>query len=250
MSQKAYPHIGQPRGPLHAAAWDERYSQKDTPWDHGEPAPGLIDFLAGNTHPPGKVLVPGCGMGHDCVALARHGFDVTGLDISAVAIQNAKQFPNVRYMVGDFTRAMSGQFDWIFEHTCFCAIHPDCRNDYVKAARQALKPNGLLLAIFFVIEADEGPPFGTNRKELCDRFSPCFTLVEERVPRSWPNRQGEELLMLWRKNHLIPPARLSQTTPLFCDMLTVNLNQQKAAHPCIDFEPDPVSNIANKKASA
>jgi hypothetical protein len=25
--------------------WDQRYEQQDTPWDKGEPAPGLVDWL-------------------------------------------------------------------------------------------------------------------------------------------------------------------------------------------------------------
>ena len=40
--------------------WDRRYRQEDTPWDKGEPAPGLVDWLKKNQlDPPTRVLVPG-----------------------------------------------------------------------------------------------------------------------------------------------------------------------------------------------
>ncbi len=212
-----YGHIGKPRGPLDAPAWDERYRTGDTPWDKGEPSRGLVDFLAHDLHrvvaagPGGKsngaagtaaattVLVPGCGRGHDCRELARYGFDVTGLDVSARALQGAVTAPGIRYVVGDFL-THTGQYDWVFEHTCFCAIHPDLRDRYVEAAARVLKPGGHLLGIFFNMSTDEGPPFGATREELLQRFGRRFELVFDKVPRSWPNRRGEELLMLWRVN--------------------------------------------------
>lgn len=203
--------MGTPRGPLTAAAWDHRYQQGDTPWDHGGPAPGLIEFLKRNNYPPGQVLVPGCGTGHDCLALARHGFEVTGLDISTTAIREARRRVRelrtaaprrVTFVRGDclnMPARLRGRFDWVFEHTCYCAIPPDRRDAYARAMRLALKPGGLLLGIFFVIAVEEGPPFGATRKELLDRFGPGFELLAEQIPRSWPHRRGEERLFLWRK---------------------------------------------------
>jgi hypothetical protein len=38
-----------------------------------------------------------------------------------------------------------------------------------------------------------------TRDELWRRFSPEFDLVEEFVPRSYPNRTGLELLLWWRR---------------------------------------------------
>ena len=50
-----------------------------------------------------------------------------------------------------------------------------------------------------MIPDKDGPPFGTTREELERRFSPHFELVEEIVPRSYPNRTGLELLLWWRR---------------------------------------------------
>ena len=42
-----------------------------------------------------------------------------------------------------------GSFDVLFEHTCLCAIPPERRADYARAAATALRDGGLLLAVFF-----------------------------------------------------------------------------------------------------
>jgi len=61
-----------------------------------------------------------------------------------------------------------------------------------------LKPGGSYLAVNYLIPDKDGPPFGTTRQELWDRFSPRFDLLEEWVPRSYPNRTGLELMLWWR----------------------------------------------------
>ncbi len=202
-----YPHIGRKEHALTPEFWEGCYRKKEDFWDHGAPSPGLADFLAQEKYKPGKVLVPGCGRGHDCRELARHGFDVVGMDLAPSGVAEARKLARqdrvaVRYVLGDclrLPRRLWGKFDWVFEHTCFCAIDPDRRDDYVRAMTSALKPRGLFLGVFYHIQPKSGPPFGTTRKELIERFSPRFELVRERVPRSFPNRKGKELLMLWRK---------------------------------------------------
>lgn len=195
-------HPGTPR--LDAAHWDSRYTANDTPWDHGEPAPGLMDFLSAVKPQPGRILVPGCGVGHDCRALAAAGFKVTGLDVSPQALARARQLagPAIDFRQGDFLTLPAPfheAFDWLFEHTCFCAIDPAHRDAYVRASAQALHAGGQLLGIFFDIPTEKGPPFGATREELRDRFGRAFDLVREWTPRSWPNRQGEEVMMLWTR---------------------------------------------------
>src|SRR5262249_7747139 len=93
-------------------------------------------------------------------------------------------------------------FDWLFEHTLFCAIDPSERDAYVESAVRWLKPEGQLLAVFYLIPDTDGPPFGTNRDEIVRRCSPHFELLEEWVPRSYPNRTGLELMTRWRKKFI------------------------------------------------
>lgn len=186
--------------------WEQKYQEQDTPWEKGEASPGLVDFL--ESHPdlqPGSVLVPGCGTGHDVRVWASHGFFVTGYDIapSAVALAQEKTAEvrlSAEFRLGDFLRDEPvQQFDWIFEHTCFCAIQPSERELYVQAVRRWLKPKGSYLAVNYLIPDTEGPPFGTTREEVMEWFSPGFRLREEWVPRSYPNRNGLERMFWWEK---------------------------------------------------
>jgi hypothetical protein len=41
--------------------------------------------------------------------------------------------------------------------------------------------------------------FGTTREEIIARFAPHFALVQDWVPRSYPNRTGRERMFWWRR---------------------------------------------------
>lgn len=205
---KHYPHIGRKEKEIDAAFWEELYRVGDTGWDQGAPSPGLLDFLMDKRLATGRALVPGCGHGHDARALAAAGFDVLGLDvveaavIEAARLTRSEEFPRIRFERADFLNLperLRGLYDLIFEHTFFCAIDPDHRESYARIAADLLRPGGNLLGVFYHIQPETGPPFGCTREELLDRFNPFFTLEYERVPRSFPQREGKELLMLMRR---------------------------------------------------
>lgn len=208
MKEKDYPHIGRKEKEVDAAFWNELYRIGDTGWDQGDASPGLVDFLREHKPKPGRVLVPGCGQGHDARALAKGGFEVIGVDIVDAAVREASRMAisegltDIRFELADFFSLpdnLRGPYDVIFEHTFFCAIDPAMRNLYVETASGLLNTGGSLLGVFYNIQPESGPPFGTTREELIERFSPRFTLALEYVPRSLPDRKGKELLILWKR---------------------------------------------------
>src|SRR6185312_15711701 len=138
--------------------WENRYQTRDMPWEKGAPSPGLVDFLA--AHPKlrrGTVAVPGGGTGHDAREWARAGFRTYGFDIAPSAIQLSKERTeaaaqdlgapasrrqqaanrqragetpavpgklDIHFRLADFLHDKPPQrFDWLFEHTLFCAIN-------------------------------------------------------------------------------------------------------------------------------
>lgn len=188
--------------------WEAMYQAGDTHWEKGAPCPGLVDFLAENPV-RGRVLVPGCGFGHDVRALAATAGEVVGIDIAPSAIAGARKFPHVageHYELADLfdlPASMRGAFDWVWEHTCFCAIDPARRADYVEAVAGALRPGGKLLAIFYLDPGqqspEEGPPFEVSIAELDRLFLPRFTLEREWLPqRAYAGREGREWMRVLR----------------------------------------------------
>jgi SAM-dependent methyltransferase len=192
---------GKVTGPLDASAWDERWKKADTPWDQGGPAPPLVNAVTrGDVAPPARVLVPGCGAGHDARFLASRGFDVVGIDISESAVAKARELAakdGVRAafeLVDLFAPPASlGTFDVVWEHTCFCAIDPSLRERYVDAVANLLRPRGRLFGLFFLIRPETGPPFGATIDEVRHRFSRRFAVDALRTATdSHPARAGKE----------------------------------------------------------
>ncbi len=187
--------------------WETRYQTHDMPWEKGAPSPGLVDFLAAYPDLPGAtVCVPGGGTGHDAGEWAKAGFRVYGYDIapSAIALSRDRAQSegwHAEFRCADFLRDEPPfQFDWLFEHTLFCAIQPDERELYLRAVCRWLKPGGYYLAVNYLIPDTDGPPFGTTREALVERFSPRFELQKDWVPRSYPNRTGLERMFWWKRH--------------------------------------------------
>jgi SAM-dependent methyltransferase len=68
--------------------WDARYGSADSIWS-GNPNPHLVAQVADLT--PGTALDVGSGEGADAIWLAEHGWRVTGVDVSTVALARAAQ---------------------------------------------------------------------------------------------------------------------------------------------------------------
>src|ERR1700722_4207318 len=101
---------------------------------------------------------------------------VVGLDVAPSAIDQARGFSlagQETYQLANLLELpaeLTNRFDWVFEHTCFCAIEPRHRPEYVRGVFRALQPAGAVLAIFFLnpwdpgeAPAEGGPPFAVTR---------------------------------------------------------------------------------------
>jgi len=191
-------------------AWNARYLDDDIPWDKQAPCPGLVDWLTDQAEeavPPklGRWLVPGCGLGHDVQALADAGADALGIDLSPAAAKRATALGRTVLVADlfDLPADWAGTFDGVWEHTCFCAIHPEQRDAYVAAVHRVLKPNGSFLGIFFDAESDgtEGPPFKARFDTVRTHFATRFQNVAS-APNWVPRRQHRAAAerMLWLRS--------------------------------------------------
>lgn len=195
--------------------WESRYRNGDTPWCKGRPHPMLspmIDRLLPAVF-AGRVLVPGCGRGWDlaAIATARPAATVIGIDVSQAALNDVaghvRDHPRIELVFGDFLDAAwlngaVGKVDFLWEHTCFCAIDPSTRTDYVASAAAVLKPGALLAGVFFVDLDDEGhgPPWNCPQPQLESHFSASFDVEHCELARdTFEGRHAEEYEVRMRR---------------------------------------------------
>jgi 3-hydroxyisobutyrate dehydrogenase-like beta-hydroxyacid dehydrogenase/SAM-dependent methyltransferase len=199
-----------------AAAWDQRYRDGQDGWELGTAAPPLAAFLREDPRrplPPGRVLVPGCGRGHEATLLAELGFAAIGLDISGEALREARRLhgpdrPALRWLQADLLDPAAlaaagladGSLRGVVEHTCFCAIDPTRRPDYLRAVTRLLAPGGWVLGLFWCHGRPGGPPFGSDPQELERqlRGAGLEPLLWEPARGSTAERH-DEWLGLWRR---------------------------------------------------
>jgi SAM-dependent methyltransferase len=163
------------------------------------------------------VAVPGAGRGHDARLLARHGYRVTAFDFAEPAVAEARRLAveegvAIAVEARDvFTLAQdhAGAFDAVWEYTCFCAIDPARREEYVRVLHAIVRPGGILLACFYPLrEGTEGPPFPVSREAIEHVLAGRFTVLEAGPPaRSAERRRGLEWLVRARRAPATPVTR-------------------------------------------
>ena len=98
--------------------------RRGAPWEGG-PRSELVDLvLTGRLDPAGgaRTLDLGCGSGANAVFLAEHGFDVTGIDFSGVALAKAEAKSEIpRWVHADLTdpattELVPGPFDLLVDY--------------------------------------------------------------------------------------------------------------------------------------
>ncbi|MDD4885590.1 MAG: methyltransferase domain-containing protein [Thiomonas sp.] len=152
--------------------WNERFRSRTTGWDRGGVHPQLLRCLASGELLPCRILVPGCGAGHEVLHLAAAGFEVTALDYAQQAIDLLRQRLREQGLRAEVLQADVRQweapqpFDVIWEQTCLCALYPDDWNQYAQRLHRWLAPQGRLFAQFMQTNkpgAEEGwiqgPPY-------------------------------------------------------------------------------------------
>ena len=131
------------------AEWDERYAGAEQVWS-GRPNGALVAEVAGLR--PGRALDVGCGEGADVVWLAQQGWDVTGLDVSRVALDRAalharQAGASVRWVLADLVQAQlpAGAFDLVSAQ--YPALLRTPGDDAERALLDAVAPGGTLLVV-------------------------------------------------------------------------------------------------------
>jgi SAM-dependent methyltransferase len=137
------------RANLSAAVWDERYAGADRVWS-GNPNVRLVEQAAGLA--PGRALDVACGEGGDAIWLAEQGWEVTAVDVSAVALEKVCEHARARGVavttatwdaLGDDVPGEEGGFDLVTVSFLHVPV-PDFAGVYRRIAA-AVAPGGRLL---------------------------------------------------------------------------------------------------------
>lgn len=170
-------------GPSDPAFWDPLFPADAGGWELGRPTPPLVRWFSEHSPKDMRALVVGCGRGHEARLLAGLGARVTAIDFAPNAIAAARAASDpalaIDYQVRDLFSLAGGPpaFDLVVEHTCFCAIDPARRDEYVDAVADALVPGGALVGLFYAHGRPGGPPFTTSREEIERRFARRFAVA-------------------------------------------------------------------------
>jgi SAM-dependent methyltransferase len=123
------------------------------PWDSGISPPELFAFIEG--HPAGRAIDIGCGSGTNVVTLARNGWQVTGIDYAARAIQLSKRKVRAAQvaatlMVCDVNRMpeIPESFDLALDLGCFHGLADHA--PYLIGLDRLLRPGGYWLLYGFI----------------------------------------------------------------------------------------------------
>lgn len=133
------------------ATWDARYGTGERVWS-GNPNPRLVEHASGL--PAGDALDVGAGEGADAVWLAQHGWRVTALDVSPVALEHTRAHAD-ESRVGERVTTLRhdlmndgpvpGGFDLVSAQ--FWHPPPDRRADFDTVIGTAVRPGGTLLVV-------------------------------------------------------------------------------------------------------
>jgi SAM-dependent methyltransferase len=144
--------------------WEQRYVDKETPWDSGQTDTHLLHAIERFELAAGRTLVIGCGTGTNSIALAEAGFEVVGIDLSPTAIATAiGKSEGMRnrpaFQAGDVFEFADRGFDLAYDRGCFHCFEPEKMKDFALLLADILTEGGHWIS---VIGSTDGPPRETG----------------------------------------------------------------------------------------
>ncbi len=193
--------------------FEKIYEKPGAIWTRTE-APGeLVELIETEKIKPCKSIDIGCGEGYYSIYLASKGFDITGIDLSEMAIQYAKENAtsrrvNVHFEIMDIDdlEQSKERFDFVLEWGLLHHIMPLQRQKYVENINKLLNQGGKYLSVCFNEQSPEfggagkkyrKSPLGTkvyysSQNELKELFKPYFHIIEFKIIKMFGGKSGVE----------------------------------------------------------
>jgi 2-polyprenyl-3-methyl-5-hydroxy-6-metoxy-1,4-benzoquinol methylase len=156
------------------------------PWDGHPLAQTLKNLVEGDAALPARTALDiGCGTGDSAIYLAKHGWQVTGVDFVAKAVDKARVKAaankiDVSFAQADVTRLSSegvgANFDLIVDNGCLHGMSDEDRDAYVREVTAVAAPQARLLLCEFIPGGSFGVP-GIDPADVERRFATDWTLL-------------------------------------------------------------------------
>jgi SAM-dependent methyltransferase len=166
-------------------SWDDSYARSEPPpWDIGQPQPAFVR-LAARGLLAGRLVDAGCGTGEQTLLAASSGAEALGVDVSPLAIEQARgkavaRGIKARFEVADVLSLGDLQltFDTVIDSGLFHVFDDESRARYVTSLASLLRPGGRLYLMCF---SDRQPgtlgPRRVSQDELRAAFRDGWTVV-------------------------------------------------------------------------
>jgi SAM-dependent methyltransferase len=150
--------------------WNNRFLKEGEVWGDCSSVTAVYALELFRRHNVKKILVPGSGYGRNTKLFSGAGFDVTGIDISSVSCDMAKNFdPLTDFHCGSVLDMsfLPDTYDAIY---CFNTLHLFYKNErvvFITECLNRLKAEGL---IFLTVFSEDEPSYGKNRSMEKDTY--------------------------------------------------------------------------------
>jgi SAM-dependent methyltransferase len=171
--------------------WDKRFEDEGKIWGELPSRTAQHAFELFRSANVESVLVPGSGYGRHTKFLSTCGFDVTGIEISSVACNLAREFDPLSRVYNASVLDMSfdtNRYDAVY---CFNVLHLFRENDryvFIEQCDNKLNRGGLM---FFTVFSEKESSFGKGRE------------VERNTFESRPGRPAHYFTATDLKTHFV-----------------------------------------------
>lgn len=175
--------------------FDFMYRFRRPRWDTGITPPEVVSLVESGSVKSGRALDLGCGTGTNSIYLAKHGFQVVGVDFAPKAIEIARAKALKEHLPVDFKRAdvsrldfLQQPFELVLDIGCFHSLGPEARTRYANQLARLTRPGSYYMLYAF------GPHFGLlrnmgiTREQIEECFGPAFELRRVDVGRDGGDR--------------------------------------------------------------
>jgi 2-polyprenyl-3-methyl-5-hydroxy-6-metoxy-1,4-benzoquinol methylase len=167
--------------------WNKRYIEGDIPWDTGLPSSELQRVIGEENITPCPAIDLGCGTGSNSIWLAQQGFDVTGVDLSPVAIERARKRAEkagvrARFLAADVldSAALAGPYRFFFDRGCYHIVREVDLDGFLRTLQNIIHPGGMGLVLTGnAREPRTGPPV-VSEEQIRAELGRIFSIVRLR----------------------------------------------------------------------